>query len=230
MSPEEVQALVNFIGTDGFPMTNLSSNDWKWEASLTKANITNGIRVAKFADGRLILKIAAGLSAVLCQDRRVVSGIPYPTLPEFAYLNHARPFDGEITLEVSIAALKVTANEHDAAIWRNINHEAWKRAKAPSVFELMSLYAHRHLAQAEGLPAITFQAYRTNEVPEAFEDQHMVSATITIFGMLDDSIEAERWSGLARMHSGEWYLERLYLSRKCRRAPDEYRWTSSPCG
>jgi hypothetical protein len=231
MSATEVEGLINYIGTEGFPIGALSSEDWKCDARLLRSpHITSGIRVTKFEGGTMVLKINTDFSAVACQDRRVTSGLPNPTLPGFAYFNHAQPFAADLTLETSIPALKRTVTTANPTIWRNINHEAWKTVQASSVFELMSIYADGHLSVEEGRPAITFQAYRTEDVPEGLKGQHMVLATITTFGILDDSIEAERWSGLVRLQDGKWYLERLYLSQKCRRGPEEYRWTSSPCG
>ncbi len=230
MSAAEVEGLINYIGADGFSISALSSEDWKCDARLLRSpHITRGIRVTKFKDGALGLKIGTEFSALACQDRRVTSGLPYPTLPDFSYVSLAQAFAADLTLEIAIPTLKGAVTTTNPAIWRKINHEAWRLARAPSVFELMSIYADGHLNAAEGRPAVTFNAYRTDDVPEGFKDHHMVLATITTFGILDDSIEAERWSGLARLHDGKWYLERLYLSQKCKRSPEPGAWTSSPC-
>ncbi|MXO89288.1 hypothetical protein [Pontixanthobacter aquaemixtae] len=229
MSADEIQNRISFVGSSGFPILELNSEDWRFEASVPSTHIEKGIRVTKFGDGSMTLTIDTGFFAVYGTDRRVVPGVPEFIMPEFAYFQHRQAFTGEITLEMSIDAFKKAETAQEHPTWREIQHEAWRRANAPSIFELMSIYAGDHLASAEGQPAVTFRAHRTRNVAEEFSGEHMVSATITVFDLPNDSIKGQRWTGLVRFNDDQWYLERLYLSQKCRRGPDEDRWTSSPC-
>lgn len=229
LTAEEVQSRINFVATSGFPIEEIETEDWRFEASVPSTHIDKGIRVTRFGDGAMTLQIDLGFFAVYGRDRRVVAGVPEVILPEFGYFQKRRAFAGEIKLEMSIDAFIQAPPTKDHPTWREVQHEAWGRAHAPSVLELMSVYSGDHLASAKGQPAITSRAHRTTQVAAELSDQHMVSATISLFELADDSVEAQRWSGLARLHEGKWQLERLYFSQRCRRGPEKGRWTSAPC-
>lgn len=228
MTADEVQGLINFVSNSGFPIEKLGNDHWHIEASTLRSHLETGFRVTHFGNGKMTIKISTDFFAVYGLDKRV---IPFPDAltPEFAYFQNRQSFRGDITLQISIDELQSADDPIGDPTWRKIGQEAWGRASAKSIFDLFSVYADRHLENADGQPAITLRTQKTNNVPEKFAGSDMASTTITIFGLPDDSVKTQRWTGLARFADGMWYLEDLWLSQKCQRGEHKERWTSEPC-
>lgn len=228
MTAQEVQNLINFVANSGFPIEELDNDHWYVQASTPSSHIERGFRVTEFGDGKMTLMISTDFFAVYGQDKRVVPD-PDAYTPEFAYFQNRQSFRGDISLKISFDELQSVDAPADDPTWRKIGHEAWGRASAKSLFDLFSVYAESHLEKAEGQPVINFRAHKTTNVPTKFAGSDMVQAAITIFGLPDDSLKAQRWTGLARFGDGTWYLEELWLSQKCQRGLANDRWTSLPC-
>ncbi|MEO0464623.1 MAG: hypothetical protein AAF127_15965 [Pseudomonadota bacterium] len=229
MSVREVQELISYVRIDGLQIAGLETPDWRFQALPAHSRIDQGIRVIQFGSGEITLVIDTDFSAVYGRDRRVVAGVPEDILPEFVYLEERQRFSGKITLHIAFNELPSHRDSDDRSVWRKIGHEAWRRDHAPTIFELMAINAGEHMKSGEGNPVVTFRVNRANFVPPGLEGEHVVSATITVFDMLDDAVKAERWKGLAMLSNGHWFLQEMYLSQKCRRGPDLEVWTSLPC-
>lgn len=229
MSVREVQELISYVRVDGLQIAGLGTPDWRFQALPAHPRIDQGIRVIQFGGGEIALVIDTDFSAVYGRDRRVLAGVPDDILPEFAHLEERQQFSGQITLHIAFDEFPRHRDSDDRSVWRKIGHEAWRRDHAPTIFELMSINAGERIKSTEGNPAVTLRVTRTKFAPAGLEGKHVVSATITVFDMLDDAVKAERWKGLAMLSNGHWFLQEMYLSQKCRRGPDQEVWTSLPC-
>lgn len=202
MSVREVQELISYVRIDGLQIAGLDTPDWRFQALPAHPRIDQGVRVIQFGGGEITLVIDTDFSAVYGRDRRVVAGVPEDILPEFAYHEEQQRFSGQITLHIVFNELPRHRDSDDRSVWRKVGHEAWRRDHAPTIFELMSINAGARMKSTEGNPVVTLRVARANFAPAGLEGEHVVSATITVFEMLDDAVKAERWKGLAMLSNG----------------------------
>ena len=110
MSASEVEQIIAYIASDGYPIAELSNADWTVKALTPKSHVAQGIEVAEFSNGRLVLRIQPEFFAAYGRDTRVIPPSDAP-MHRKAYFHDRYSFSGDITLEISIDGL---ASQHSA--------------------------------------------------------------------------------------------------------------------